>query len=120
MYYQVKKLEAKLRGFTSDNTRAASFLNGFKNIRSKACPFGIKTIALLCKEGISIQEKQVDFKNSMVILKSMLFFLRSSFFVVEGRNTLGARGYYYFFASEASEQRGEATSARREAPQRSD
>ena len=62
MYYQV---------FTPDNTRTASyFLNGFKNIRSKACPFGIKTIALLCKQEISIQEKQVDFKKIMVILKA--------------------------------------------------
>ena len=32
--------------------------------------------------------------------------------------TLGARGYYFFFASEASEQRGEAASTRREAPRK--
>ena len=34
-------------------------------MRSKEYPFGIKTIAVLCKEEISIQEKQVDFKNSI-------------------------------------------------------
>ena len=38
-----------------------------------------KTITLLCKEEISIQEKQVDFKNSMGILLKYAFFLRSSF-----------------------------------------
>ena len=59
------KLEAKPRVFTPDNTRAASFLNVFKNIRSKAFPFGIKTIALLCKEEISIKKKQVNFKNNL-------------------------------------------------------
>ena len=35
--------------------------------------------------------------------------------------TLGARGYFFifiFFASEASEQRGEAASTRREAPRK--
>ena len=33
-------------------------------------------------------------------------------------DTLGARGYYFFFASEVSEQRGEAASTRREAPRK--
>ena len=69
MYYQVY-----YQVFTPDNTHAASFLNGLKNICSKECPFGIKTIVLLCKEEISIQEKQVDFKNSiMVILKTWFY-----------------------------------------------
>ena len=42
-------------------------------MRSNACLIGIKTIALLCKEEISIQEKQVDFISSMVILKACFF-----------------------------------------------
>ena len=37
-----------------------------------SCLPTFKTIALLCKEEISIQEKQVDLKNSMVILKACL------------------------------------------------
>ena len=53
--------------------------NFFKNMRSNACPIGIKTIALLCKEGISIQEKQVDFISSI---------LQSLFFVGDGRRKL--------------------------------
>ena len=50
-----------------------NFKSGLKNIRLKACPFGNKTIALFCKEEISIQEKQVDFENSMATLKACLF-----------------------------------------------
>ena len=48
-------------------------------MRSNACPIGIKTIALLYKEKISIQEKQVDFISSI---------LQSLFFVVDGRRRL--------------------------------
>ena len=69
------KLEAKPRVFTPDNTRAASFLNVFKNIPSKAFPFGIKTIALLCKEEISIQKKTKtsELQKQYGSFKSMLF-----------------------------------------------
>ena len=49
-------------------------------MHSNACPIGIKTIALLCKEEISIQEKQVDFISSFV--QSLLFF------VIDGRGWL--------------------------------
>ena len=37
MFYWVQNHEAQPSGFRPDKTRAASFLNGFKNIPGKAC-----------------------------------------------------------------------------------
>ena len=43
----------------SDKTRAASFLNGFKNIPQKACLLGVRTkVQIIRGKDISIQEKQ--------------------------------------------------------------
>ena len=60
---------------TPDNTRAASFLNVFKNIRLKACPFEIKTIVLLRKEEIRHTRKTSELQKQYGNFKSMLFSL---------------------------------------------
>ena len=38
-------------------TRAARFLNGFKNIPQKACVLGVRTKGQIVGEDISLQEK---------------------------------------------------------------
>ena len=42
-FYRVENHEAQPSGFRPDKTRAASFLNGFKNIPQKACVLGART-----------------------------------------------------------------------------
>ena len=55
MYYQVKGWSFYTWKYTT-----TTFLKGFKNVRTYECPIGIKTIAFLWIEEISLQEKQVD------------------------------------------------------------
>ena len=58
MFYQSIKTRGVAECFYSDKTRAASILNGFKNIPHKACLLGVQTKFHIVRENISIQEKQ--------------------------------------------------------------
>ena len=43
VFYRSIKIRGVAECFYSDKTRAASFLNGFKNIPQKACLLGVQT-----------------------------------------------------------------------------
>ena len=46
-----KKRVGEPSGFRPDKTRAASFLNGFKNIPEKACVLGVRTKVQIVRRG---------------------------------------------------------------------
>ena len=64
--------------FTPDKTRAASFLNGFKNIPEKACLSGLRTMVPI------VRGELLAYKKNKLCLISILYIKNTTRSVLSG------------------------------------
>ena len=71
MFYRVENHEAQPSGFWPDKTRAASFLNSFKNIPEKACVLGVRTKVQIVRGKILAYKKNKLYPISILYIKNI-------------------------------------------------